>query len=115
MAAAYQEGHMLSKGRQAGMGVGCSAALEAKFRNTCMLKRDNASAIWLACPGIWVAETVKLPRAAIRKRLRSNDIICGHRAVPERRQLTTVMLSDTKRTFFLAHWLPQTRAAMTIG
>ena len=57
-----------------GMDVGVARALGASWRNTCMLKRDNASAIALYFPGTCFAVTFILNRASHRKSSLSNCI-----------------------------------------
>ena len=110
-----KELHMLPKGNFCGMGVGWACAWGASCRKACMLKRDKASAIAFCNPGKCLAETVKLPFAQIKNRVRKSDIMCGHFDVTERMQATTASLSHRKRTFIHCQWLPHVCAASMIG
>ena len=58
-------GHIRSKGRQGGIGVGCGAADGACVRKACMLNRERESAVRLRMPGRCCAEMVKLCVAAM--------------------------------------------------
>ena len=66
---------MLAKGSLGGMGVGCRSAWGASRRKACMLKQDKASAIPFCFPGTCLAETMKLPLAQMRNRVRNSDIM----------------------------------------
>ena len=108
-------GHASSKGSERGSGVGEGAAAGADRLNSCMRKRERASAIVLYLPGTCRAETVKLPRAARKNMLRRRAIRWGEWEVPERTHATTAWLSQANKTFLVAQRWPHTKAAMTMG
>ena len=105
---------MLIEGRGAGEhGVGSASG--AAQRNTCMLKRERASAIIFSLPGMCCAVAEKLNLAAQRKSCLRSCIILGHLDVPEHITLATASLSQTNEMRLFDHRCPQVAAASTIG
>ena len=90
--------HMLIEGSGAGEdGVGSASG--AARRNTCMLKREKASAITFSLPGVCCTVAEKLNLAAQRNSCLRSCIILGHLDVPEH-TVATALLSQTKEIRF---------------